>query len=135
MIADRYTVLAKQFQVDHGREPTTREAIALTSAPPWKPAPPNTNHARWPSNTSCGAPRLSSTWAAKKPFRRCWSTSAHPGAVTSPTSPTTGIAKQARIVVETVANARSSWQHTHVYAEAQRVSAPLVGRLTARWMM
>ncbi|WP_204903540.1 hypothetical protein [Mycobacterium riyadhense] len=44
------------------------------------------------------------------------------------------IAGQAGIVVDTVCETRSSWQHTHIYAEAQRRVRAAGGRLIGRWL-
>ena len=61
-----YAVLAKKFQAAHGREPTTRSRSRCSNKPPWPPATPNTNPARWPSNAQSGAPKPSACWAATK---------------------------------------------------------------------
>jgi conjugative relaxase-like TrwC/TraI family protein len=119
-IKARYTDLAKAFQDDHGREPTTTEAIALHQ------------QATLETRTAKHEPR------SKAEQRAAWRTQAveHLGshdAVASmlaqvftrrarhvPDITDAWITEQAALVVGTVAEARSSWQYGHIYAEAQR---------------
>lgn len=121
MIKARYTDLAKQFQVAHGREPTTIEAIALhqratldTRTAKHEPRSEIEQRQQWRSQAIqvLGSQQdLSDMFVSvQMPRRRdvaeiseAW------------------IAEQAAIVITTVSESRSSWQHNHVYAEALRV--------------
>ena len=120
MINDRYTGLAKQFQADHGREPTTIEAIALyeranleTRTAKHEPRSLAEQRQMWRAQAIAhlGSQQALSAMLVqvRTPKRR------HVPDVTDE-----WIARQANIVVDTVCEARSSWQHTHIYAEAQR---------------
>lgn len=120
MIKDRYTALAKQFQIDHGREPTTAEAIALyqratleTRTAKHEPRSLAEQRQQWRTQAieALGGQEALSVMlinARARKYREAaditdeWVTS------------------QARDVVRTVSQARSCWQHTHIYAEAQR---------------
>ncbi len=120
MINDRYTGLAKQFQTDHGREPTTVEALALyeranleTRTAKHEPRSLAEQRQMWRTQAIAhlGSQHALSAMLvnARTPKRR------HVPDVTDE-----WIAGQAGIVVDTVCETRSSWQHTHIYAEAQR---------------
>jgi conjugative relaxase-like TrwC/TraI family protein len=120
MIKDRYTALAKQFQADHGREPTTAEAIALyqratleTRTAKHEPRSLGEQRQQWRTQAieHLGSQAALSAMLVnvRTPKHR------HVADITDE-----WIAEQARIVVDTVAQTRSSWQHTHIYAEAQR---------------
>lgn len=121
MIKARYTELAKQFQVDHGREPTTVEAIALhqratldTRTAKHEPRSEAEQRQQWRSQAIeiLGSPQALADMlaAVRMPRRRV---------VADITDD--WVAEQAAIVVDTVAQSRSSWQKNHVYAEALRV--------------
>jgi conjugative relaxase-like TrwC/TraI family protein len=120
LIRDRYTDLAKLFQADHGREPTTVEALALyqratleTRVAKHEPRSLAEQRQQWRTQAiehlgdqyalsamlvgvhnhfSVGVPEVTAEW----------------------------VAEQASAVISTVSGARSSWQYAHVYAEAQR---------------
>ncbi|MGV7918617.1 MobF family relaxase [Mycobacterium kansasii] len=120
MINDRYTGLAKQFQADHGREPTTVEAIALyeranleTRTAKHEPRSAAEQFQQWRTQAieHLGSRQALSAMLGKvrTPKRR------HVADATDE-----WIIRQATLVIDTVCEARSSWQHTHVYAEAQR---------------
>lgn len=139
MIKGRYTDLAKQFQADHGREPTTVEAIALyeranleTRTAKHEPRSPAEQFQQWHAQAveHLGSQQALSAMLGKvrTPKRR-----------NVPDVTDEWIAQQATLVVDTVCEARSSWQHTHIYAEAQRrvraagwaTNASLVDQITA----
>jgi conjugative relaxase-like TrwC/TraI family protein len=120
MIKDRYTGLAKQFQADHGREPTTVEAIAIYQ------------RATLETRTAKHEPRSLAEqrqqWRTQA-IEHLGSQAALSGMLVNVRAPKhravaditdEWVAEQARIVIATVSQARSSWQYTHVYAEAQR---------------
>ncbi|MBY0286791.1 MAG: relaxase domain-containing protein [Mycobacteriaceae bacterium] len=119
-IEHRYAELAKQFQDDHGREPTTPEAIALSQQAtletrPAKHEPRSLAEQRqqWRGQAIAhlgGQSALSGLLARVLSGRR------------RPTPHITAewIDEQAAAVIETVAESRSIWQRTHVFAEAQR---------------
>jgi conjugative relaxase-like TrwC/TraI family protein len=120
MIKDRYTVLAKHFQAAHGREPTTVEAIALhqratleTRTAKHEPRSLAEQRQQWRIQAieHLGSQQALSAMLVevRAPKRR------DVAEITDE-----WIDEQARLVVDTVAAARSSWQHTHIYAEAQR---------------
>lgn len=122
MIKARYTELAKAFQADHGREPTTIEAIALhqratldTRTAKHEPRSLAEQRQQWRTQAIeiLGSPQALSDMlmAARTPRRR------QAADITEE-----WIAEQASAVVETVAESRSSWQRNHVYAEALRVA-------------
>ena len=120
LIRDRYTDLAKRFQSDHGREPTTIEAIALHQ------------QATLETRVAKHEPR------SLAEQRQQWRTQAieHLGSQHALSTVLIGVhaqlrqqtvvvtqewvAEQAGSVIETVSASRSSWQFAHVYAEAQR---------------
>ncbi len=119
-IKAHYTDLAKQFQTDHGREPTTQEAIALhqqatlqTRTAKHEPRSLAEQRDQWRTQAveHLGSQHALSTMLVNQqlPRRRT---------VADVTD--AWIAQQAHLVIETVSAARSSWQPTHVYAEAQR---------------
>jgi conjugative relaxase-like TrwC/TraI family protein len=121
MIKARYTELAKAFQADHGREPTTPEAIALhqratldTRTAKHEPRSLAEQRQQWRTQAIeiLGSPQTLSEMlvGVRAPQRR---------AVAEVTDE--WIAEQAAAVIATVAEARSSWQRNHVYAEALRV--------------
>jgi hypothetical protein len=120
LIRDRYTGLAKQFQAKHGREPTTVEAIALyqratleTRTAKHEPRSPAEQRQQWRTQATehLGSQAALSAMLlnVRTPKHR------HVADIADE-----WVAEQARIVVDTVCQARSSWQHTHVYTEAQR---------------
>ncbi|QIV79898.1 MobF family relaxase [Mycolicibacterium frederiksbergense] len=120
MIKARYTELAKSFQADHGREPTTVEAIALhqratldTRTAKHEPRSLAEQRQQWRTQAVeiLGSPQALSHMLVdvRAPRRRD---------VADITDE--WIAEQAATVVETVSEARSSWQRNHVYAEALR---------------
>jgi conjugative relaxase-like TrwC/TraI family protein len=120
MIKDRYTVLAKHFQTTHRREPTTVEAIALhqratleTRAAKHEPRSLAEQRQQWRTQAIeyLGSQQALSAMlvGVRAPKRR------DVAEITDE-----WINEQARLVVDTVAASRSSWQHTHIYAEAQR---------------
>ncbi|MDP7707484.1 MobF family relaxase [Mycobacterium sp. TY815] len=120
MINHRYTDLAKQFQRDHGREPTTAEAIALreranleTRTAKHEPRSLAEQRQAWRTQAieHLGSPHALSAMLANVRLPR----HQHPAKCSDE-----WIAEQARVVVETVSQARSSWQRIHIYAEAQR---------------
>lgn len=121
MIKARYTELAKAFQADHGREPTTPEAIALhqratldTRTAKHEPRSLAEQRQQWRTQAIeiLGTEQaLSEMLAGVRTLRR-----RDAAEITEE-----WIADQAAKVVETVAEARSSWQRNHVYAEALRV--------------
>ncbi|WP_264055832.1 MobF family relaxase [Mycobacterium nebraskense] len=121
MIKARYTELAKKFQVDHGREPTTIEAIALhqratldTRTAKHEPRSLAEQRQQWRSQAieTLGSQQALSGMLAqvRMPRRR------DVAEITDD-----WIAQQAAFVIETVSESRSSWQQNHVYAEALRV--------------
>ncbi|MCV7008731.1 MobF family relaxase [Mycobacterium gordonae] len=122
MIKARYTELAKAFQADHGREPTTIEAIALhqratleTRTAKHEPRSLGEQRQQWRTQAIeiLGSPQALSDMlmAVRTPRRR------QAADITEE-----WIAEQASAVVETVAESRSSWQRNHIYAEALRVA-------------
>lgn len=121
MIKARYTELAKAFQADHGREPTTPEAIALhqratldTRTAKHEPRSLGEQRQQWRTQAIeiLGSSQALSQMLVdvRTPRRR------QAADITEE-----WIAEQAAAVVETVAESRSSWQRNHIYAEALRV--------------
>lgn len=120
MITDRYTGLAEQFQADHGREPTTREGIALYQRATWETRPakheprsPAEQCQQWQTRA---IEHLGTHEALNEMLVNVWA----PKHRDVPDVTDELVAEQARIVLDTVAKKRSSWQKTHIYAEAQR---------------
>jgi conjugative relaxase-like TrwC/TraI family protein len=120
MIRDRYTELAKQFQADHGREPTTPEAIALsqqatleTRTAKHEPRSLAEQRQQWRAQAieHLGSQQSLSTLLVDV------QAPAHRAEITITDE---WIAEQARTVVDVVSQTRSSWQINHVFAEAQR---------------
>ena len=122
MIKSRYTELAKSFQADHGREPTTVEAIALhqratldTRIAKHEPRSLAEQRQQWRTQAVeiLGSPQALSDMlmGARTPRRR------QAADITEE-----WIAEQGAAVVATVAEARASWQRNHIYAEALRVA-------------
>lgn len=120
MIEHRYTELAKAFQADHGREPTTVEAIALheranleTRVAKHEPRSLAEQRQQWRAQAVevlGGEQALSAMLVqVRQPGRRL---------VADITDDWVSVTASA--VIETVSESRSSWQYNHVYAEALR---------------
>lgn len=120
MIELRYTELAKAFQADHGREPTTVEAIALheranleTRVAKHEPRSLAEQQQQWRAlavEVLGGEQALSAMLVkVRAPGRRD---------VADITED--WVSETARTVVETVSEGWSSWQRNHIYAEALR---------------
>ncbi len=120
-IKDRYIELAKQFQRDHGREPTTPEAIALsqratleTRQAKHEPRSHAEQRHQWHTQaiehlggeTALGS-MLANVFSGREQTR--------------PEVTAEWIDEQAAAVIKVVSEARSTWQRTHVYAEALRL--------------
>jgi hypothetical protein len=119
-IKHRHAELAKHFQLKHGREPTTREAFALsqraaleTRQRKHEPRSLAQQRAQWCDQATeqlGGQAKLTAMLGRVLAARRQL-----PPQVTRD-----WIQAQAAAVIETVAESRSTWQRTHVFAEAQR---------------
>jgi conjugative relaxase-like TrwC/TraI family protein len=119
-IGHRTAELMKQFQADHGREPTTPEAIALAqqatlATRPAKHEPRSVAEQRqqWRAQAIQhlgGHAALTGVLGRALSARR----------QRRPQITAQWIHEQAAAVIQTVAQARSIWQRTHVFAEAQR---------------
>jgi conjugative relaxase-like TrwC/TraI family protein len=119
-IKPRYDELAKHFQLEYSREPTTSESFALsrraaleTREARHEPRSPAQQRAHWRDQATeqlGGQAKLNAMLEDALTAR-------HP-----PPPPITPewIQAQAAAVIETVAKSRSAWQRTHVFAEAQR---------------
>lgn len=120
MIEARYAELSKKFQADHGREPTTPEAIALSQ------------QATLETRQAKHEPR---SWAEQRDQWRTQAIETVGGAdklqailgqvLSGRAAPVTEadadwIAKAADDVIAIVSESRARWQRNHVYAEAQR---------------
>lgn len=117
----RTAELSKQFQATHGREPTNVEAIAL--------AQQATLESREAKHEPRSLAEQRHTWRAEAlevlggqreltaMLGDVLSAGRHPAQQATPD----WIAEQAAKVIDVVAAARSSWQHHHVLAEAQRL--------------
>ncbi|WP_165615323.1 MobF family relaxase, partial [Mycobacteroides chelonae] len=119
-IEHRYAELAKQFQDDHGREPTTPEAIALSQQAtletrPAKHEPRSLAEQRQQWRGQAIA-HLGGQSALNGLLARVLSGRRRP----APHITAEWIDEQAAAVIETVAESRSIWQRTHIFAEAQR---------------
>lgn len=119
-IRQRYAELAKRFQAAHGREPTMPEAIALerqahleTRQPKHEPRSLAEQRAQWRGQaiehlggqaelTAMLGQVLCERHEIHREITPEW------------------IKQQAAAVVQTVAETRSVWQRTHIFAEAQR---------------
>jgi conjugative relaxase-like TrwC/TraI family protein len=119
-IEARTAELSKQFQADHGREPTSIEAIALAQRATLEPREAKheprslaEQRATWRSQALdvLGRDGLTAILAG--------ALSSHPRQIRA--ADATWIAAQAARVIDIVSAARSSWQRQHVLAEAQRV--------------
>ena len=120
LIRDRYTDLAKRFQSDHGREPTTIEAIALhqqatleTRVAKHEPRSLAEQRQQWRTQA---IEHLGSQHALSSVLVGVHAQLPQQAVVVTPE----WVAEQAHLVVDTVSASRSSWQFAHVYAEAQR---------------
>lgn len=120
-IESKVSDLAKQFQIDHGREPTTPEALALsqqatleTRQAKHEPRSLAEQRQQWRTHAVeiLGGPQaingvvaqaLSGRREAAAEITDSW------------------IAESANSIAETVALSRSTWQRTHILAEAQRL--------------
>jgi hypothetical protein len=126
-IEARTAELSKQFQADHGREPTNVEAIAL--------AQQATLESREAKHEPRSLAEQRQTWRAEaievlggshqltQMIGQALSTRRH--LTLTPATPES-ISTQAEKAITTVAMTRSVWQRHHVLAEAQRIvrSAP-----------
>lgn len=120
-IQHRYYELAKQFQRDHGREPTTPEAIALsqratleTRQAKHEPRSHAEQRQQWHTQVVehlGGQDELTAMLANVLSGRQ----------QAGPEVTAEWINDQAAAVIEVVSGARSTWQRTHVYAEALRI--------------
>lgn len=120
-IKHRYIELAKQFQRDHGREPTTPEAIALsqratleTRQAKHEPRSHAEQRHQWHTQAvehlggeSALGSMLANVFSGREQAR--------------PEVTAEWIDEQAAAVIKVVSEARSTWQRTHVYAEALRL--------------
>lgn len=120
LIRDRYTDLAKRFQFNHGREPTTIEAIALhqqatleTRVAKHEPRSLAEQRQHWRTQA---IEHLGSQHALSTVLVGVHAQIPQQAVAVTPE----WVAEQARSVIETVSASRSSWQFAHVYAEAQR---------------
>ncbi|ORV08063.1 TrwC relaxase [Mycolicibacterium fallax] len=137
-IESRVAELSKQFQIDHGREPTTTESLALaqratleTRQAKHEPRSHAEQRQQWRTQA---ASILGDTRAVAAVVTAALSHTQH--------SPSTiddaWIAEHADLIVATVSETRATWQRTHIYAEAQRLlravgattDATLADRLT-----
>jgi conjugative relaxase-like TrwC/TraI family protein len=119
-IEARVAVLAKQFQTDHGREPTTVEAITLhqqatleTRSAKHEPRSLAEQRQAWRTQAIelLGSPAaLTALLGAAMSGRR----------QTAAQIDADWVSQQARHVIDTVSQTRATWQGTHVWAEAQR---------------
>ncbi|MBU8840659.1 MobF family relaxase [Mycolicibacterium goodii] len=116
-----YAVLAKKFQAEHGREPTTPESIALfqqanlaTRAAKHEPRSLAEQRQEWRAQ-AIGL--LGDERALNAMLGRCLGGRAR----VAPTITTEWLTTQAQRVITTVSQSRSTWQRTHVLAEALRV--------------
>ena len=117
-----YAVLAKKFQAEHGREPTTPESIALfqqanlsTRAAKHEPRSLAEQRQEWRAQ-AIGL--LGDERALNAMLGRCLGGRARSAATITSEWLTT----QAQRVIATVSQSRSTWQRTHVLAEALRVT-------------
>ncbi len=116
-----YAVLAKKFQTEHGREPTTPESIALfqqanlaTRAAKHEPRSLAEQRQEWRAQ-AIGL--LGDEQSLNAMLGRCLGGAARTAAPITSEWMTT----QAQRVIATVSQSRSTWQRTHVLAEALRV--------------
>ncbi len=121
-ITARFAELAKQFLVDHGREPTTPEAIALsqqatleTRAAKHEPRSLAEQRQQWRTQAR-------EVLGGDTAVRDMLGAVLAPARLAPPAAEITDewIATEAAWIVRTVSESRSSWQRTHIYAEAQR---------------
>jgi conjugative relaxase-like TrwC/TraI family protein len=121
-ITDRFAELAKQFLVDHGREPTTPEAIALsqqatleTRAAKHEPRSLAEQRQQWRTQAR-------EVLGSEHAVGQMLGTVLAPARVARPAAEITDewIDSEAARIIATVSQSRSSWQRTHIYAEAQR---------------
>ncbi len=139
-ITARFAELAKQFLVDHSREPTTTEAIALsqratleTRAAKHEPRSLAEQRQQWRTQAR-------EVLGSDTAVRDMLASVLAPARVARPDVEITDdwIAEEAAWIVHKVSESRSSWQRTHIYAEAQRsvrsaghaADAALADRLT-----
>lgn len=120
MINHRYTELAKAFQADHGREPTTAEAIALheranleTRVAKHEPRSLAEQRQQWRTQA---IEVLGSEHALASMLVQVRT----PGRRSVDDITEKWVSETAAAVVETVSESRSSWQYNHIYAEALR---------------
>lgn len=116
-----YAVLARQFQADHGREPTTPESIALfqqatlaTRSAKHEPRSLAEQRQEWRAQAIS---LLGDERALNEMLGRCLGSRAR----VAPNITSEWLNTQAQRVIATVSEARSTWQRTHVLAEALRV--------------
>lgn len=120
MIEHRYTELAKAFQADHGREPTTVEAIALheranleTRVAKHEPRSLAEQRQQWRTQAVEVLGGENALAALLVKVRT-------PGRRDVADITEDWVSGTAAAVIETVSEARASWQYNHVYAEALR---------------
>lgn len=120
MIEARYAELSKKFQADHGREPTTGEAIALSQQATLETRQAKHEPRSWAEQRDQWRSQAIETVGGPDKLQAVLGRVLSGRATPVAEADADWIAKVADEVIEIVSESRARWQRNHVYAEAQR---------------
>ncbi|MBU8820323.1 relaxase domain-containing protein [Mycolicibacterium goodii] len=120
-IKQRYNDLAKQFQRDHGREPTMPEALMLSQRATLETRQAKHEPRSWAEQRQQWRAQAIEHLGGQNALNSMLSTVLSQRSVTTVQITDEWIEEQAAAVIDIVSESRSTWQRNHVLAEALRV--------------